>query len=104
MAAAVREQTHDIGVRMALGATPGRMRREVLRRAFMVSGAGALIGLALAFALSRLVQSLLFDVGPADPVAILGACALLLAVAFVAAYLPARHASRIDPARALQTE
>ena len=104
MASAVREQTHDIGVRMALGATPARMRRDVLRRAFVVCGAGALVGLALALALSQLAQSLLFDVSPADPVAMAGACAILLTVAFVAAYLPARHASRVDPARALQTD
>ncbi len=104
MAATVREQTRDIGVRMALGATPGQLRGDVLRRALAVVVAGALLGLVAALLMARLVQSLLFDVSPDDPVALAGACGVLLAVALLAAYLPARHASRIDPARALQVE
>ena len=104
MAATVREQTRDIGVRMALGATPGQLRGDVLRRALVVVVAGALLGLAAALLMARLVQSLLFDVRPNDPIALTGSCGVLLAVALLAAYLPARHASRIDPARALQAE
>jgi predicted permease len=104
MASAVREQTRDIGVRMALGATPQRVRAEVLRTALAVSLAGAAVGLAGALVFSRIIASLLFQVSPTDPVALTGACAVLLGVALIAAYLPARHASQVDPARALQAE
>jgi predicted lysophospholipase L1 biosynthesis ABC-type transport system permease subunit len=104
MASAVREQTREIGVRMALGATPQRVRAEVVRTAIAVSLAGAAVGLAGALAFSRVIASLLFQVSPTDPVALAGAFAVLLTVALIAAYLPARHASRVDPARALQAE
>jgi len=104
MASAVREQTRDIGVRMALGATPGQVQGEVLRRAMTVSLTGAAAGLAGALLASRAIASLLFELSPTDPIALLGACVALLSVAFIAAYLPARHASRVDPSRALQAE
>ena len=104
MASAVREQTRDIGVRMALGATPQRVRGEVLRRAMLVSAGGAAIGVLGALGGSRVIASLLFEVSPTDPIALLGACGVLLAVAAVAAYVPAYHASRVDPSRALQAE
>jgi ABC-type antimicrobial peptide transport system permease subunit len=104
MASTVREETREIGVRMALGATPALVRRDVLRRALRVVGIGALIGLAGALVGARLLTSLLFQVSPADPLALLAACALLLTVALLAAYLPARRATKIDPARALRAE
>ena len=66
-------------------------------------GAGVVVGVAGAVAASRLT-ALLYEVSPTDPAALLGACALLLGVAAVAAYLPARRATRIDPARALRAE
>jgi putative ABC transport system permease protein len=65
---------------------------------------GAAVGLAGALAASRVISSLLFQVSPTDPIALASACAALLTVALIAAYLPARHASRVDPARALQAE
>jgi predicted permease len=104
MASAVREQTRELGVRMALGASPKRLLGDVLRRAMGVSAAGAAIGLAVAVLVSRFAQALLFEVGPNDPVALIGACTLLLVVALIAAYVPARLASRVDPARALQAD
>jgi putative ABC transport system permease protein len=104
MASAVREQTRDIGVRMALGATPQRVRGEVLQRAMLVSLVGAAVGIVGAFAGSRVIASLLFEVSPTDPVALLVACGVLLVVAGLAAYVPAYRASRIDPSRALQGE
>jgi ABC-type antimicrobial peptide transport system permease subunit len=104
MASAVREQTRDIAVRIALGATPARVRGEVLRRAMAVSLVGSAVGLAVALIASHLARSLLFDVSPTDPVALLAACGVLLAVASIAAYVPAYRASRIHPARALRTE
>ena len=102
MASLVREQTRDIGVRMALGATPERLRREVLTRALAVSTLGAALGLVGALIMSRFLRSLLFEISPADPIALGGACVTLLCVAVIAAYIPARYASRVDPARVLQ--
>ena len=67
-------------------------------------GVGAVVGLAGALAASRLLTALLYEVSPTDPAALLGACALLLGVALAAVYLPARRATRIDPARALRAE
>ncbi len=104
MAATVRERTRELGVRMALGATPEQLRRDVLGRALRVTVGGAAIGLAGAVAASRLLRGLLFEVSPTDPVALAGACALLLTVALLAAYLPARRATKIDPARALRAD
>ncbi|HSY83449.1 MAG TPA: ADOP family duplicated permease, partial [Gemmatimonadaceae bacterium] len=86
MASAVREQTRDIGVRMALGATSSQVQREVLRRAMVVSVAGAAVGIFGAVAASRVVASLLFEVSPTDPVSLVGACAILLVVAAIGLY------------------
>jgi len=104
LAFTVGERTHDIAVRSALGATPARLRREVLGQALAVSGVGALIGLGIAVASSRALGALLFEVRPVDPVTLLGTSALLLLVALAAAWLPARSAMRIDPARTLRAE
>jgi ABC-type antimicrobial peptide transport system permease subunit len=89
---------------MALGASPKRLLGDVLRRAMGVSAAGAAVGLGAALLVSRFARALLFEVGPNDPIALLGACTLLLVVALIAAYVPARLASRVDPARALQAD
>ncbi len=104
MASAVREQTREIRVRMALGASPDRVRGEVLGRALRVAGIGAAVGVGGALVAARLVASLLFEVSPFDPVALAGACAVLFAVAALAAYLPARRATRIAPASALRSD
>ncbi len=104
MASVVREGTREIGIRMALGATPERVRRSVLRQALITCGIGALVGIAGALALSRLLASQLYEVSPSDPVSLIGACAILLGVALMAAYLPARRATWIDPARALRAD
>ena len=104
MASLVRDQTREIGIRIALGASVGRVRAEVLRRAGSVAGIGAVAGLAAALATSRLLSALLFEVSPTDPVSLGGACLVLLVVAGLAAYVPARRATRIDPVRALRAE
>lgn len=104
MAAAVRQQTREMGIRLVLGATPGRLRDEVLREALVVTTIGAIVGLAGALVSSRLLGALLFQISPTDPLALAGACALLLVVATAAAYLPARRATRIDPASVLRME
>jgi putative ABC transport system permease protein len=104
MASLVRDQTREIGIRIALGASIGRVRGEVLVRAGIVIGAGALAGLAGALATSRVLSSLLFQVSPSDPVSLGGACLVLLLVGGLAAYVPARRATRIDPVQALRAE
>jgi putative ABC transport system permease protein len=104
MASSVRSNTRELGVRAALGASPERLRRGVLTQALAVTGAGALVGLAAALAASRLLTKLLFQVSPADPVSMIGAALLLLVVALVAAYIPARHATRVDPVTALRSD
>ncbi len=104
MASAVQERTRDLGVRLALGATPGRLRREVLGAALSVTSVGAVVGLAAALVSSRLLTTLLFEVSPTDPITLAGVCVLLLGVGVGAAYLPARRAMRIDPMMALRSE
>ena len=104
MSSLVRDQTREIGVRIALGASAARVRRDVLGRATLVIGAGAIAGLGAALATSRLLSALLFEVSPTDPVSLGGACLLLLTVGALAAYLPARRATRIDPVVALRAE
>ena len=104
MAFTVREETREIGLRMALGAGPERVRRDVLRRALSVIALGGAAGLVGALASSRVLAGLLFQVQPADPIALGAACILLGVVASAAAYLPARRATRVDPAIALRSE
>jgi ABC-type antimicrobial peptide transport system permease subunit len=103
MSALVRERTREIAVRSALGATPARLRQEVLSESLRVAVAGTAVGLAAALSASRLVASVLYEVSPADPLALGGACLLLLAVAVVATLLPADRVTRIDPATALRS-
>jgi putative ABC transport system permease protein len=104
MAAIVRDQTREIGIRIALGATGSRVRADVLRRAAIVTGSGVIAGLAVALATSRVLNSLLFQVSPTDPLALGGACAALVIVGALAAYVPARRATRIDPVQALRAD
>jgi ABC-type antimicrobial peptide transport system permease subunit len=104
MASIVREQAREIGIRMALGAEPERLRREVLQRALTVAGSGVAVGLVIALAEARVMQKLLYEVSPTDPIALLTACAVLLGVVLIAAYVPARWATKVDPASALRAE
>ena len=104
MSYGVVQRTAEIGVRMALGAQPGAVRWLIVREAAATVSAGAVVGLLGASAAVGLVKTQLFGIEPHDPLALAGATALLIAMAFVAAYLPARHASRIDPIRALRHE
>jgi predicted permease len=101
---AVTRRTAEIGLRMAIGAQPSTVRWLLLRDAVATVLAGAVLGLVGSFAVVRLVQTQLFGVRPHDPATFVGATLLLLAVAFVAAYLPAYRASRIDPVTALRYE
>lgn len=104
MAFAVTQRTREIGVRVALGANRGDILRLVMRRGLLLTGGGLAIGLAAALALGRVVESLLYGVTPGDPVTLAAVTLLLPAVASVAAYLPARRATRVDPVVALRAE
>jgi len=100
----VGQRTREIGIRMALGADATQVRAMVVRYSLKLGLAGTVLGLAGAFALRRVLASLVFDVSPSDPALYAAAAALLLAVSMAAAYLPARRASRIDPLLALRWE
>jgi putative ABC transport system permease protein len=104
LAYSVTERTREIGVRVALGAEPGRIVKLVLRGGMGVVLAGAAIGLGGALALSGMLRSLLFGVQPHDLATFAAVPAVLLAVAAFAAYVPARRASRMDPTEALRAE
>ena len=97
-------RTHEIGIRMALGARRSDVLRLVMRQTVVVVTIGAGIGVALALAASRLIGSLLFGIAPSDPFAIGSALAVLIGVALTASYLPARRAAQLDPTRALRYE
>jgi putative ABC transport system permease protein len=100
----VSERTHEIGVRMALGATPGDVFRLVLRQGMIPIGIGILLGAAGALAAGRAMGSLLFGVSPSDPPTLLLTVGLLVLVAGLACYVPARRATRVDPMTALRYE
>jgi len=104
VAFSVSRRTREIGIRMALGAQPDDILRHVVgHMAFLVT-AGMAVGLAAAYGLSRLLGSMLYEVGSADPRAFAGSCFLLGVVAALAAYLPARRATEVDPVVALRYE
>jgi ABC-type antimicrobial peptide transport system permease subunit len=100
----VTRRTAEIGVRMALGASSGRIRGGVLGETLRLALAGAALGTAAAVALSSALASLLFGVSPGDPWTYAGAAAILLLVAMTAGFLPAFRASRISPMAALRAE
>ena len=104
MATTVRQRTREIAIRVALGATPAWIRHGVLRQALVVFGVGGAVGLAVVLMTTRLLRSLLFQVSPNDPMTLAGGVGILAGVALLAAYLPARRATRIDPAQALRAE
>lgn len=104
MAHSVTERTHEIGVRLALGAEPQQVLRWIASRGIRLTGIGLAIGLALAFVLAKLLASLLFGVSAGDPLVFLGVAALLGFIAVAACYLPARRALRVDPMVALRYE
>ncbi len=99
----VSQRTPEIGIRMVLGETSWQVRWRVVRRTLLLAGLGVTIGAALSLALSRLIRSLLFGVQPTDPLTFLLMATILLLVAALAGFLPARRASGTDPVTALRS-
>ncbi len=101
---AVAQRSREVGIRLSLGADRGMVVRLLLWSGFRLVLAGAVVGVLVAFALSRLLQGLLFGVGAADPLTFLAVPAILMAVALLATWLPARRAGQVDPVRALRAD
>jgi putative ABC transport system permease protein len=100
----VAQNTHDIGIRMALGANPGEVLKLVLRKGMLLTGIGLLAGLTGAFTLTRFLSSLLFGVQATDPWTFAAVSLLLACVSALAIFFPARRATRVDPLVALRHE
>jgi ABC-type antimicrobial peptide transport system permease subunit len=104
MAHLVAFRTSEIGIRMALGATPGTVMRMVLGHSSRLTLLGIVLGVGGGYAASRLMRQALFEVDPANPLFYVAVSATLLLVAISASWFPARRATRIDPVRALRME
>jgi ABC-type antimicrobial peptide transport system permease subunit len=100
----VRRRSREIGIRMAVGAGGARILRLVLREALLMGAVGVALGLGLALAVSRLLSGLLYHVRPVDPAVYALVATAVLAIAVLAAVLPARRATRVDPMSILRTE
>jgi len=104
MAYVVSQRTHEIGIRLSLGATPADVLRLIVRRGMILASAGTGIGIVAALFFSRWLKQLLFNVKPTDALAFSGGVALLISVSLLACYIPARRATRVDPLIALRHE
>jgi ABC-type antimicrobial peptide transport system permease subunit len=102
MAYAVNTRTGEIGLRIALGARTSQVLARVLRKAFWLTGAGIVLGLIAALWLTRFISVMLYGLGNTDPLTVGGTAVVLVSVSLIAAFAPARRASRIDPIRALR--
>jgi putative ABC transport system permease protein len=104
MAYSVQQRTQEIGIRMALGASPEKVRAMVVRQGMLLAGIGVVIGVGAALGLTRLMSGMIYDVKTWDPAAFLAVVVALSAVSLLATYVPARRASRVDPMISLRYE
>lgn len=104
LAYSVIQRTHEIGIRMALGAGTRDVMRSVLRRGFKLAGTGLAIGLVVSLFTVRVLKSFLFEISPTDPLTLVAIILLFTAIALTASYIPARRATRLDPMVALKHE
>ena len=104
MSVYVGSRTKEFGIRLALGAQPGALRRAVMRQGLWLTGAGVVVGVLGALALTRTIKSLLFEVSATDPVVFTAIPALLVVVALIACYTPAHRATKVDPLEALRED
>jgi ABC-type antimicrobial peptide transport system permease subunit len=95
-------RTHEIGIRMALGASPGNVLRLVLRQGLSLTAIGLSLGLALSFSLTHFIGAFLYGVGANDPLTVIVVVGLLAAMSLLACYFPARRAMRVDPVAAIR--
>ena len=100
----VSQRSHEMGIRMALGAGRMDVLRLVLRQSFILAGLGVALGLVGSLALTRLIESMLFKVKPSDPATFLTVAGVLAAVALLASFIPAQRATSVDPMVALRYE
>ncbi|MGD2217582.1 MAG: ABC transporter permease, partial [Gemmatimonadales bacterium] len=101
---AVSQRSRELGLRMAMGAQAGQVKGMVLRQGLVLSAVGVAIGVAMAFGLTRLMAGLLFGVSPVDPLTFVAVAAVVIGVALLASYLPARRAAGVDPMDVLRAE
>jgi ABC-type antimicrobial peptide transport system permease subunit len=104
MAYSVANRRNEIGIRMALGAQPGQVRRMILRESSWLTGAGIVVGVGAALGLTRLVKSMLYGIQPWDPLTLCSGVLVLMAVALAASWIPARRAAGVQPMEALRHE
>jgi putative ABC transport system permease protein len=99
----VTQRTHELGIRLALGASASELRWLVVKQGMLVGAAGVALGAVVSLAASRLLEAMLFGVTPRDPITFAAVTGMLVAVAMAASYIPARRATRIDPLEALRS-
>ena len=104
LAYTVRQRSHELGVRMAVGASFRDVRKLVVSQGLVLTSIGLVVGLAGALVLTRLMDSLLFEVGAQDPLTLATVTLILFCVSLLACYLPARRATRVDPVVILRCE
>jgi ABC-type antimicrobial peptide transport system permease subunit len=104
MAYNVARRTGEMGIRKALGARPWDVARPILREALTLAAIGVAIGLPVALALVRLIRFIIYGIEPYDPLTMIGTIVIMIAVATLAAWIPARRAAKIDPMEALRYE